>query len=94
MDKDALLEKAEARSRQIDAEIQRLKAKADEAEADMKLNLERDLKEVQQQRKAFQNRISELKSSSDQALNDLQEGFERAWTALSDSVSAAAARFN
>ena len=91
--KDAMLEKAEARLKQIDAEVDRLKAKADEAEADQKLAIQKRLDEIDEQRKSFKTRVQEIRDAGDDALQDLSNGFERAWSELTDAVGRASARF-
>ncbi len=91
--KDAMLKKAEARLKQADAEIDRMTARAEEAEADSKIRLNRELAELKDQQRAFQNRASELESARDDALEDLREGFERAWSTLSNSLERAASHF-
>lgn len=91
--KDAMLEKAEARLKQIDAEIDQMMAKAAAAEADAKLMMEQEIANVKEKRTAFRNRVAELKIASEDASNDLREGFERAWSSLSDALGRAAARF-
>jgi chromosome segregation ATPase len=91
--KDAILEKAEARLQQIDAEIDLLKAKAEEAEADVKFDLQKRLKDVQSHRREFENRISELKDAGEGAISELRDGVERAWSQLSDAAGRAKARF-
>lgn len=91
--KDAMLEKAEARLKQIDAEIDQMMAKAAAAKADAKLTMEQEIATVKEKRTAFRNRVDELKTASEDASNDLREGFERAWSSLSDALGHAAARF-
>ena len=91
--KDAMLEKAEARMKQIDAEVDRLKAKAQEADADRKLELERQLSDLMGKRETFKSRVQDLKNAGEDALSDLSDGFEQAWTTLSDALDSAKTRF-
>jgi len=91
--KEAMIEKAEARISQLDSEVSRLRAKAEEAEADLKLKVQDELDEVKRDRLAFENRVDEIQQSGEDALADLSDGFERAWSTLSNHLERAAAHF-
>ena len=91
--KEAMLEKAEARMKQLDAEVSRLRARAEEADADLKLKVEEELEQVKRQRRTFENRIDEIRQAGEDALVDLSDGFERAWSTLTNHLERAAARF-
>lgn len=92
--KDAMLDKAEARLKQIDAEAARLKAKADETRADRRLGLQERLHELKKQRRSFSSQVKELRQASDDALGDLNAGIERAWTEIRNATSRAGDRFH
>lgn len=91
--RDAMLQKAEARLKQIDAVVDRLRAKAEGGDADITRNVNEALKAVKQPRMAFENRMNELKDAGEGALADLRDRLERAWTSLIESVQRAAVRF-
>jgi len=91
--KEAMIEKAEARISQLDSEVSRLQAKAEEAEADLKLKVHDELDKVKRDRLAFENRVDEIRQSGEDALVDLSDGFERAWSTLSNHLEQAAAHF-
>jgi chromosome segregation ATPase len=91
--KEAMIQKAEARRAQIDAEVQRLKAKVDEAEADYRLHLERQLEELRGHRAELESTASRIREAADDALNDISDGFERAWATMSESLRKAKSRF-
>jgi DNA repair exonuclease SbcCD ATPase subunit len=91
--KDKMLEKAEGRLKQIDAEIDRMLAQAAATEAEARLAMEREIAAVEEKRTAFRNKVSELKAATDDASDDLREGFERAWASLSDALGRTAVRF-
>ena len=92
--KDAMIQKAEARLDQINAELDQLKAKARAAGADAKLEVQRELDDLQSKRDAFATKVTKLRDSGESALGDVADGFERAWTSLSDSLKRASARFS
>ena len=91
--KEAMIEKAEARMAQLDAEVSRLRAKAEEADADLKLKVQEELDEVKRHRRTFENRIGEIRQAGEEALVDLSDGFERAWSTLTNHLERAAGRF-
>lgn len=91
--KEAMIEKAEARMSQLNAEVSRLRAKAAEADADLKLKVQEELDAVKRDRRAFENRIDEIRHAGEEALVDLSDGFERAWSTLTNHLERAAARF-
>ncbi|MGE0624819.1 MAG: hypothetical protein AB7I04_17545 [Pseudomonadales bacterium] len=91
--KEAMIEKAEARLSQLDAEVKRLHAKSEVANAELKLKVQEELAEVKRHRRTFENRIDEIRQAGEDALVDLSDGFERAWSTLSNHLERAAARF-
>lgn len=91
--KEAMIEKAEARLSQLDAEVKRLRAKSEVANAELKLKVQEELAEVKRHRRTFENRIDEIRQAGEDALVDLSDGFERAWSTLSNHLERAAARF-
>ena len=91
--KEAMIEKAEARLSQLDAEVKRLRAKSEVANAELKLMVQEELAEVKRHRRTFENRVDEIRQAGEDALVDLSDGFERAWSTLSNHLERAAARF-
>lgn len=91
--KDTMVEKTDARMKQIDATIARFKARVEGAEPGMKIEMEKAFAALKKKRTAFGNRVAELRNASDGTVADLEDSLERAWTALSDSVHRAIARF-
>ena len=92
-DKQTYIEKAEARMKQWDAEIDALKAKAQEAGADAKIEASERLEELKSQREAASQKLNELKASGDAAWEDTKDGFEGAWSRLSTALEKAQSRF-
>ena len=92
-DRKAYIEKAQARLAQYDAEIDKLKAKMDEVQADAKVAYRTALEDAQTKRREVQDKLDEMKVASEGAWDDLSRGLETAWDDLSDSVQKAADRF-
>lgn len=91
--RDEYLEKIKARFDQWDAEIARLQAKSDEAEADAKIEYQKQLEDLRGQRDEAEAQLKEMQATSEDAWNDLEKGFAKAWDAISDSFEKAASRY-
>lgn len=87
------IEKARARIAQWDAEIDKVKARADEAEADAKIDYRRQLEEMRAQRDKAETRLEELRQASDAAFEDMKSGFEKAWDDISSAFDSARNRY-
>lgn len=91
--RDALIDKFNARMKQVQARVDLLKAKAEEADADTRMKLRKEIEEIQARRNSLESRLGELKNSGSEAWRDLQAGAEAGWRALSSAVERAASRF-
>lgn len=91
--RDEYIEKAKARLDQWNAEIDKLKAKADEAEADAKVRYQQQLQELRRHRDEAEKRIKDLQQAGDDAWMDLKTGFDKAWDSIGDAFERARARF-
>lgn len=86
-------EKLKARLDQWNAEIDRLEAKANETEADVKIEYKKQLDELRAQRDHAEVKRKELRDVSDEAWNDMQVGFDKAWDNIAAAVERARGRF-
>jgi len=91
--RDQYIEKAKARLDQWNAEIDKLEAKADEAEADAKVRYQQQLQELRRYRDDAEKRIKDLQQAGDDAWRDLKTGFDQAWDSIGDAFERARARF-
>ena len=91
--KKALEDKLDAELDQARLEIERLEAKAREEEADARLDIEEQVRELKEKRDAAAAKLDEVRQSGIDALEDLKVGAEHAWQALSTSARKAADRF-
>jgi hypothetical protein len=86
-------EKAEAQMEEWNAELALLKAKADNAKADIKIEYYRKIEILQQKHKDIRKKLEELKNSGDDAWEDLKEGAEKAWSEVKTAFNKAASNF-
>lgn len=84
--RDAYVEKAKAKLDEWNAEIDKLQAQSKQASADAEIKWRENMKTLQQQRDVAARKLEALKSSSEQAWEDLKSGFEAACRDMSDSV--------
>ncbi len=75
------------------AEIDKLKAKADAAEADAQLKYYKQIEELRSMQAAANDKLDQLKEAGDDAWEDLKAGIDSAWDSLSSAVKSATSRF-
>jgi len=90
---DAYVKKIEARLEELDAEIDRMKAQAKGAEAEVQLEYIRHLSELREKREEAGRKLKELRAAGDDALGDIQAGMENAWKELKNAIDQAKTRF-
>lgn len=91
--KQAYQEKMEAQLKEWGAKIDELKAKAEKAEADAKLEYHKRIDGLQAKRNAVEAKLAEVKASGEEAWENLKDGAERAWNELRSAVNEAASKF-
>ena len=91
--KQAYQEKLQARLDEWSAEIEKLEAKVSEAQADSKIEYEKQLRELREHRDAAETKLKELRDAGDDAWQDMKAGLDNAWDSLSGAFSKAAERF-
>lgn len=75
------------------AKLDEMKAKADQSGADTKAQLDGKIEALTVKRDAMQQRLADLKGSSDEAWDSMKTGLQAAWNDLSDAFEEAAAKF-
>ena len=75
------------------AELDVLKAKASNAEANAQLEYEHILAGLKGKHETAKSKLQELERASDDAWEDIKEGLEFAWIELRDAFKSAASRF-
>lgn len=91
--RDAYEQKLHAQLDEWSSEIDKLKAKADNAKADARLEYRKQIEELRSMREAATNKLAELKDAGDDAWEDLKAGIEVAWGSLGNALKSAASRF-
>lgn len=89
----AFEEKLDAQINELNAQIALLKAKADKAKAEAKIEYLKSIEGLQLKRDTARAKLHELKSAGDEAWEDLKSGAEKAWDDLKSAFHAAAAKF-
>jgi len=74
-------------------ERDKFEAKAQQATTEVKKQFEEEREEFRKFRKEMHEKIVDLDVASDNAWEDLKEGTEQAWTALSESFKKAVSHF-
>jgi len=91
--KEAYLEKLKAKMNEWNAEIDKLKAKAAQSKADLKIEIEKRVGDLEPHRREVENKIQQLVQASGPAWEDLKEGVQRAWNKLDEAVKSATEKF-
>ena len=91
--KEAYEQKLQAQLDEWSAEIAKLKAKADGAEADAQLEYYKKIEELRSMQETSANKLTELKDAGDDAWEDLKAGIDSAWDSLGNALKSAASRF-
>ena len=91
--KEAYVQKLNAKMDEWNAEIHKLEAKADQAEAEAKIEYEKQLEDLRAKRKDLEDKIENLQQAGEIAWEDLKAGIESAWDSLGNAVNSAVSRF-
>ncbi|MEJ2023655.1 MAG: hypothetical protein P8Y00_01290 [Deltaproteobacteria bacterium] len=92
--RDAYVQKLKAEMDEWNAEIDKLAAKADEADAEAKIEYHKQLEELRAERKDVEEKIAEVQQAGDSAWKDLKQGLENSWKILKISFSRAKSEFD
>lgn len=85
----AYQQKVEAQFNEWSAKLDVLKAKADKASADAKLELNKKLESLHDLQGQAKEVVEKIKASSADAWNDAKKGIEDSWTKISTAVETA-----
>lgn len=91
--KEAYLEKLKAKLDEWNAQIDKLKAKAAQSKADVKIEIEKRIGDLETHRREVENKIQHLVQASGSAWEDLKGGVQRAWEKLDEAVRSATEKF-
>ena len=92
-ERDAYVEKMKSRLDAWNAEIDRLEARAREAEADARIRYAKQIESLKAQRAEAEEHLARLRTAGDAAWKDFTTGIEGAWDAMEDALKSALSRF-
>jgi len=87
--RDAYVQKMKAKIDEWNADIDKLTAKADQAEADVKIRYHQQLEELRAKRQEMENKIADLQSAGESAWEEMKQGVESSWATWKASFSKA-----
>lgn len=91
--KEAYIQKLHAKINEWNADIDKLKAKADQVEADSKIEYQKQMQALKGKRDEIEKKVSEISRSGENAWEDLKAGVDLAWEAMSEAIKSATSRF-
>jgi hypothetical protein len=86
-------EKIDAQLKEWNAQIDLLKAKADKAKAEAKIDYYKTIDALQHKQEEARTKLKELKTAGDEAWEDVKKGAEKAWAEIKTAYKDAASRF-
>ena len=86
-------EKIEAQLEEWNAQIALLRTRADKARAEVKIEYYKTIEALQRRQDEARARLHELKTTSDEAWEDLKAGAEKAWAEVKTAFHDAASKF-
>jgi len=89
----AFEEKLDAQLEEWNAQIALLKARADKARAEAKIDYYKTIETLQQQKDGAMAKLEELRTAGDEAWEDLKTGAEKAWDEVKTSFQNAMSKF-
>lgn len=91
--RDAYVQKLKAKMDEWNTEIDKLAAKADQADAEAKIEYHKQLEDLRAKHKDLEDKIAELQQAGESAWEDLKQGLENSWGILKTSFSKAKSEF-
>ena len=91
--KEAYVQKLQAQFDDWDADIRKLKAKANNAKADAQLDYYKQIESLREQQLQAQKKLNELRLAGEAAWRDLKAGMENVWDSMDRAVKSAASHF-
>lgn len=91
--KDAYIQKLKAKIDEWNADLDKLAAKADQADGETKIKYQQQIEGLKSKREELQGKIADLKDASESAWEDLKDGVEKSWETWKESFSRAKTEF-
>ena len=93
MDKKYYLNKLSDQIKQWEAEIDKLKAKADKTKADVKIEYNKKIDEIRHKKEVVEKKFKVLHESSDEAWDEIKDGLEKSWKEFKNSLDSVISKF-
>ncbi|MFO7727361.1 MAG: hypothetical protein R6X11_03445 [Desulfonatronovibrio sp.] len=91
--RDAYIQKLKAKIDEWNADLDKLAAKADQADGQRKIKYQQQIEELREKRRDFEKKLENLKNASESAWEDMKEGMEKSWQTWKESFSRAKTEF-
>jgi uncharacterized coiled-coil DUF342 family protein len=91
--RDAYVQKLKAQLDEWNADINKLEAKSDQAEAGAKIEYHKQIADLRARLKEVGNKIGELQQTGEEPWEDLKQGLENSWEILKESFTKAKSEF-
>jgi hypothetical protein len=92
-DKEAYIKKLQARMDGWNAEIDKLRAKAEKAKAESRIEFQNQIENLNQRRQAATNKLSDMREAGEGVWEDLKSGVQGVWDAMEEALKSARSRF-
>jgi uncharacterized coiled-coil DUF342 family protein len=92
-DKDAYVQKLHATLDEWNAEIDTLKTKADKAEADSRVEYQKQIDNLRDKRAQAEQKLNEVREAGAGAWEDLKAGAQGAWDSMEEALKSARSKF-
>lgn len=90
--KEAYKKKLQAQLDEWSAEIDRLKAKSNKAQADAQLEYYKEIDELRSMQEGARSKLSKLKKAGDDAWEELTAGIDNAWDSIGSSLKSSTSK--
>ena len=91
--RDEYVRKMQDKLTELNADIDKLAAKAGEVSADLRSEYNEQMTTLKAKQAAARQKIEEVKKSGESAWEDLKAGADLAWTAIGEAIDSAKSRF-
>ena len=91
--REAYVQKLHAKIDEWNADIDKLKAKANQVEADSRIEYQQQIDVLMKKRREIEQKVSQISRSGEAAWDDLKSGIDLAWEAMNEAVRSATSRF-
>lgn len=91
--REEYVEKMKAKLDELNAEVDRLEAKAKGTEADLRIKYDGEIQKLKEHREKAKAKLSEFQKAGDSAWQDLKIGLQGAWDILDEAIKSASSRF-